>query len=81
MAAKKRKQAVPENTSSVVTPIFQDVDVVAERLQVSPRYVHTLMQRRRDPLPSVKLGRRRLIPVLACERWAAAQAERKGRAA
>jgi hypothetical protein len=80
MAAKKRKQAVPENTSSVV-PIFQDVDAIAERLQVSPRYVHTLMQRRRDPLPSVKLGRRRLIPVLACERWAVAQAERKGRAA
>lgn len=80
MAAKKRKHAVPE-TSDNVSAIYQDVEIFARRLGVSDRYTYVLMTRRRDPLPSVKLGRRRLIPVLAAERWAAAQAERKGRAA
>lgn len=55
--------------------IYHDVDVVAERLQVSTRYVHTLMKRNYDPLPSIKLGRRRLVPVAALERWAVSKAK------
>jgi excisionase family DNA binding protein len=54
--------------------IYHEVDIVAERLQVSTRYVHTLMKRKHDPLPSIKLGRRRLVPVAALEQWAVSKA-------
>lgn len=53
--------------------LFASIADTAKRLSISPRYVHMLLRRPRDPLPSVKLGRRRLVPIAAAEQWAAAQ--------
>ena len=69
MAAKTHD--VPGAGPPVVNPLFSSVEAFAARLDVSSRYVHDLMHRRVDPLPSVKLGRRRLIPVGPAEQWAA----------
>jgi hypothetical protein len=69
MAAKTHD--VPGAGPPTSPPLFSDVEAFAARLGLSSRYVHDLMRRGVDPLPSVKLGRRRLIPVGPAEQWAA----------
>jgi hypothetical protein len=54
-------------------PIFQSIETFAARLEVTPRFVHTLARRPEDPLPTIKLGGRRLVPVLEGEAWASSQ--------
>ena len=65
-----KKHDVPGVGPPTVSPLFIDVEGFAARLGLSSRYVHDLMRRHVDPLPSVKLGRRRLIPVGPAEQWA-----------
>ena len=54
-------------------PIFQSIETFAARLEVTPRFVHALARRPEDPLPTVKLGGRRLVPVREGEAWASSQ--------
>lgn len=75
------KQTVPENNLSGRNPVFWDFPEGAEHLRLSERYLHVLARRRYDPLPTTKLGRRRLLPVMAVLAWAARQGAKTKRAA
>ncbi len=51
-------------------PILVDIDEIAERLSLSVRTVYDITRRSVRPLPSIKIGRRRLYPVAKAWCWA-----------
>lgn len=77
MAVKTHR--VPETKAASAQPVFWDFPEGAEHLRLSARYLHILARRRHDPLPTTKLGRRRLLPVKAVLAWVDRQGENKRR--
>lgn len=51
-------------------PILQSMAAFADRLGISLRHAHNLARLHENPLPTVRLGRRRLVPVSAGIAWA-----------
>lgn len=79
MAAKQH--TVPEIKPAAAGAVFWDFPEGAEHLRLSERYLHVLARRRHDPLPTTKLGRRRLLPVASVLAWAERQGEKSRRRA
>lgn len=68
-------QAARDGRADLTTPLLR-AEEVAELLAVRPSTVFELSRRRRDPLPSVKIGRAKRFDRAAVAEWLDAQAGR-----
>jgi excisionase family DNA binding protein len=60
----------PEITGSLTTPLMR-AEEVAELLAMRPSTIYELSRRRRDPLPSIRIGRSKRFERTAVARWVA----------